>query len=69
MANSFQISSDLLPPTGRIPTFATVGIGSMLAHSLSADLLSNRSGFPFFTRGRTLLLAADFGGHHQKQHF
>ena len=41
----------------------------MLARSLSADLLSDRSGFPFLTRGRALLLVADFGGHHQKQNF
>lgn len=69
MATPFQVSSDLLPPTGHIPTFATVGVGSMLARSLSADLLLDRSGFPFLTRGRALLLVADFGGHHQKQHF
>lgn len=69
MATSFQVSSDLLPPTGHIPTFATVGVGSMLARSLGADLLSDRSGFPFLTRGRALLLVADFGGHHQKQDY
>jgi hypothetical protein len=69
MATSFKVSSDLLPPTDRMPTFATVGVGGILAPSLSADLLSDRSRFPFLTRGRTLLLVADFGGHHQKQHF
>lgn len=41
----------------------------MLAASLSASLLTRRSGFPFLTRGRSLLLVADFGGHHRKQHF
>jgi hypothetical protein len=41
----------------------------MLARSLSADLLSDRSGFPFLTRGRALLLVADFCGHHQNQNF
>ncbi|WP_315807383.1 MULTISPECIES: hypothetical protein [unclassified Bradyrhizobium] len=40
-----------------------------MASSHDAGLLSDRSGFPFHTRGRTLLLVADFGGHHQKQHF
>jgi hypothetical protein len=69
MATSFHVSSELLPSTGHMPTFATVGVGGVLAPSLSADLLSDRSGFPFLTRGRTLLLVADFGGHHQRQHF
>jgi hypothetical protein len=69
MATSFQVSSDLLPPTSQMPTFATMGVGSILAPSLSVDLLADRSAFPFLTRGRALLLVADFGGHHQKQHF
>lgn len=69
MATSFQVSPDLLPPTGHIPAFSVAGLGGILAPSLSADLLSDRSGFPFLTRGRALLLVADFGGHHQKQHF
>jgi hypothetical protein len=69
MASSFQLSPDLLPPNGHVPAFATVGVGDMLAASLSTSLLSDRFGFPFLTRGRALLLVADFGGHHQKQHF
>jgi hypothetical protein len=69
MASSFQLSPDLLPPNGQVPAFATVGVGGMLAASLSTSLLSDRSGFPFLTRGRALVLVADFGGHHQKQHF
>ena len=69
MATSLDLSPDLLPPPGHMPTFATVGIGDISASGLSADLLSDRSGFPFLTRGRALLLVADFGGHHQKQHF
>lgn len=69
MATSFQLSSDLLPPAAYAPTFATVGVGRMLSPSFSANLLSDRAGFPFLTRGRALLLVADFGGHHQKQHF
>jgi hypothetical protein len=69
MATSIQVSPDLLPLTGHRPTFATVGVGSTLAANLSADLLTDRSGFPFLRRGRALLLVADFGGHHQKQHF
>jgi hypothetical protein len=69
MATSFQLSSDLLPRTGHMPSFATVGVGGLLAPSLNANLFSDRSGFPFLTRGRALLLVADFGGHHEKQHF
>jgi hypothetical protein len=41
----------------------------MLGASFSNSLLSDQSGFPFLTRGRALLLVADFGGHHRKQHF
>ncbi|WP_234835353.1 hypothetical protein [Sinorhizobium meliloti] len=69
MATSFQVSFDLLPSSGHKPTFSPDGVGAFLADSLNADLLANRSDFPFLTRGRTLLLVADFGGHHQKQHF
>jgi len=65
----FQVSTDLLAPTGHIPSFCTEGIGRILAPSLGADLLTDQSQFPFRTRGKTLLLVADFGGHHQKQHF
>jgi|GEM_PF-1144260 len=69
MATSFQVSSDLLPSSGHTPTFSAAGLGTVLASSFDANLLANRSRFPFLTRGRTLLLVADFGGHHQKQHF
>lgn len=69
MAAAFQVSPDLLPPTDHAPAFSIAGVGGILGPSLSADLLSDRSRFPFLTRGRTLLLIADFGGHHQKQHF
>jgi hypothetical protein len=69
MAASFRISPELLPPICHTPAFPVVGLGGILAGSLSAHLLSDESGFPFLSRGRTLLLVADFGGHHQKQHF
>jgi hypothetical protein len=69
MATSFQVSPDLLPPTDHTPAFSMTGVGSILARGLSTDLFSDKSGFPFLTRGRTLLLVADFGGHHQKQYF
>jgi len=65
MATSFQVS----PPAGHTPAFSVAGVGGILAPSLSTDLLSDQSSFPFLTRGRVLLLVADFGGHHQKQHF
>lgn len=69
MATPFQVSFDLLPSSGHKPTFSPEGVGAFLGDSLNADLLANRSEFPFLTRGRTLLLVADFGGHHEKQHF
>lgn len=69
MASSFEVSPDILGSTGSMPTFATVGVGGLLAPSHSANLLSDKSGFPFLARGRTLMLVADFGGHHQKRHF
>ncbi|WP_246647353.1 hypothetical protein [Rhizobium laguerreae] len=69
MATPFQVSFDLLPSSGHNPTFSPEGVGAFLGDSLNADLLANRSEFPFLTRGRTLLLVADFGGHHEKQHF
>ncbi|MGY3506743.1 hypothetical protein [Bradyrhizobium sp. USDA 4471] len=69
MATSFPVSFELLPPISHTPSFASVGIGGILAPSFETSLLSDRSGFPFLARGRTLLLVADFGGHHQKQHF
>ncbi len=69
MTSSFEVTTDLLPATDHVRTFATVGVGGILAPSLSTYLLSDRSRFPFLTRGRTLLLVADFGGHHQKQYF
>lgn len=69
MGTSFHVSFDLLPPTSHAPSFAKVGIGAILAPGLDKSLLSERSRFPFLVRGRTLLLVADFGGHHQRQHF
>lgn len=69
MATSFNVSPDLLSQAGHTPVFSVAGVGGILAPSLNANLLSDRSGFPFVTRGRTLLLAADFGGHHPKQHY
>ncbi|MFC7333065.1 hypothetical protein [Rhodocista pekingensis] len=69
MTTSFLISPDLLPLTGHTPAFSKAGVGGILGPSLGASLLSDQYGFPFVKRGRALLLAADFGGHHQKQHF
>jgi hypothetical protein len=69
MATSFQVSPDLLPPTGHKPAFSSVGVGGILERSISAGLFSDKLAFPFLARGRTLLIVADFGGHHQKQHF
>lgn len=69
MASDFKISYDLLPPTAHVPAFATVGVGGMLAAGASAKLLSDKSGFPFLRRGQTLVIVADFGGSHPKQHF
>lgn len=69
MANSFRVSPDLLPSTNDAPSFSTVGVGGILTPSLNASLLSSKAEFPFLTRGRALLIVADFGGHHQKQHF
>lgn len=69
MSTPFQISSDLLPPSGHVPSFSTDGVGHVLASTMSDGLLSDKSHFPFRTRGKTLLLVADFGGQHQKQHF
>ncbi len=69
MATSFRVSFDLLPSSVHKPNFSPEGVGTLLADSFNADLSANRSEFPFLKRGRTLLLVADFGGHHQKQHF
>lgn len=69
MATPFQVSTNLLGPTGHLPSFCSNGVGGILAPSLGADLLSDQSQFPFRVRGKTLLLVADFGGHHKKQHF
>lgn len=69
MTTSFRISPDLLPLTGHTPAFSKAGVGGILGPSLSASLHSDQYGFPFVKRGRILLLAADSGGHHQKQHF
>lgn len=69
MATPFQVSADLLRPTGHTPCFCNAGVGSILSVGLAAALLNDQSQFPFCTRGKTLLLVADFGGHHQKQHF
>lgn len=69
MTAPFQISPDLLPPTNHTPSFSKAGIGGLLSDSFSAKLLSDPARFPLLTRGRTLFLVADFGGHHHKQHF
>jgi hypothetical protein len=69
VATPFQVSADLLGPTGHVPYFCNVGIGGILSSNLGAALLNDQSRFPFRTRGKTLLLVADFGGHHQRQHF
>lgn len=69
MSTPFQVSSDLLTTNGHVPAFSTRGVGHVLASTLSEGLLADKSRFPFRTRGKTLLLVADFGGHHQKQHF
>lgn len=66
---SFQLSPDLLPSQDRVPAFSEVGVGGILAASFRSNLLSEQAGFPFTTRGRTLLLVADFGGEHRRQHF
>jgi hypothetical protein len=69
MTTPFQVSFDLLPSSGHKSTFSPEGVGAFLSDSFNADLLAKRLQFPILTRGRTLLLVADFGGHHQKQHF
>lgn len=69
MTTTFQVSTDLLVPTGHLPLFCADGVGRILAPSFCSDLLTDQSRFPFLSRGKTLLLVADFGGHHQKQHF
>ncbi|WP_261315290.1 hypothetical protein [Rhizobium leguminosarum] len=69
MTTPFQVSFDLLPSSGHLSTFSPKGVGEFLSDSFNADLLAKRLQFPILTRGRTLLLVADFGGHHQKQHF
>jgi len=69
VATPFQVSADLLGPTGHVPYFCNAGVGAILSVGLGAALLNDQSQFPFCTRGKTLLLVADFGGHHQKQHF
>lgn len=53
-----------------VVAFARTGSGVVLADSFNRTLHNNRRAFPsVYPRGRTLMMVADFGGQHRRQHF
>jgi hypothetical protein len=69
MTSAFQVSAEPLSNADHQPTFSRAGLGRLLEASFSGKFLARSDCFPNLPRTRTLLMVADFGGHHQRQLF